>query len=227
MGHSCTFSFFPIKDLVFLHHQYYEIIKKVSFMNKLVLLIILLIVFSCGNHRSQETGKPNLNDYSVGEKWTWKWESAVNGEVRGEGKDIQEVVNYKGALALWNGFDTVRISDILNKKTSSTPFRDWPLKVGKKWKYESEWVNESGQKGITSQQAEVVSIEELEVIAGKFMTYKIKYNGFIENYEAGGKGEVTDTFWYCPELKTSIKHIQKGANNFMYTSELIEYAKEK
>ncbi len=183
-------------------------------------LTILLFLASCN---PSPTNQPTLNDYKIGEKWTWKWVSSVDGEVRGEGEDIREVVDYNGVLGLWNGFDTLQISQVLNKEKSSSPFRDWPLEVGKKWKYESEWTNESGEKGITSQDVEIISFEELQVVAGKFMAYKIKYDGFIENYKVGGKGKVTDVFWYCPGLKTNIKHVQQGGNGFLYTSELIGY----
>lgn len=185
---------------------------------------ILLFLASC---KPSSTNKPTLEDYKVGEQWTWKWESATNGKVRGKGEDIRKVVNYKGSLGLWNGSDTLNMADILNKKQSDTPYRSWPLKVGKKWKYESKWTNESGDKGITSQDAEVISFEEIKLPAGKFMAYKIKYVGYVQNYQAGGKGKVTDTFWYAPKLRQNIKHVQEGGGGFRYTSELIGYKEAK
>ncbi len=194
--------------------------KKIIFK----LIIVLLFLSGC---KPSPTNKPTLNDYEIGEKLTLRWTSSVDGEIRGEGNDVREVVYFKGGLGLWNGFDTLKISNILNKKKSDTPFRDWPLEVGKKWKYESEWTNESGEKGITSQDVEILSFEELNLAAGKFMTYKIKYVGYVENYEAGGKGKVTDTFWYSPKLKYNIKHIQESGGGFRYTSELINYTSAK
>lgn len=205
-------------------------VKIIRIVSKLIHLALLFIAFSCGDQRRQEAYQPKVSDYKVGEKWTWEWKSSVNGEVRGQGKDVQEVVNFKNELGFYfdnTKQDTVKATKVLNRKKSKTPFRDWPLEVGKKWTYENEWVNESGEKGKTSQRAEVISFEEVDVPAGKFKAYKIEYNGFIENYEAGGKGKVTDTFWYCPELKVNIKHIQKGANDFMYSSELVEYTMNK
>ncbi|MCG8383995.1 MAG: hypothetical protein MJA30_00510, partial [Cytophagales bacterium] len=73
------------------------------------LITILLFLASC---KPSPTNQPTLNDYNVGEKWTWKWESSVDGEVRGEGEDIREVVDYNGVLGLWNGFDTLQISEV-------------------------------------------------------------------------------------------------------------------
>ncbi len=189
------------------------------------LILVLLLLSNC--KRSPTTDQPTLNDYIVGEELTFKWVSSVDGETRGEGIDVREIVDFKGEIALWNGFDTLKISDILNERKSNTPYRDWPLEVGKKWKYESEWTNESGEKGITSQDVEILSFEELDVAGEKFMAYKIKYDGYIQNYQAGGKGKVTDIVWYSPKLKFNIRHTQEGGGGFRYTNELINYTSPK
>lgn len=192
--------------------------KKVIFQ----LTAVLLFLSACS---TSTTDEPTLNDYKIGEKWIWKWSRSIDGEVRAEGEDIQEVVAYDGELGFWNGVDTVRISTILDRKQSSTPFRDWPLYVGKKWKYESEWENNEGTKGKTSQDVEVVSFEELRVVAGKFVAYKIEYKGMVTN-SRGYKGEMTDTWWYSPDLKTYIKHVNNDGYG-VYTNELTFYSKAR
>ena len=190
--------------------------------NKVILQLTALVLLLSGCS-SSTTNKPSLNDYQIGEKWVWNWKRTVEGEVRAEGKDIQEVVGYHGESGFWNGTDTVRISTTLDKKQSSTPFRSWPLYVGKKWKYESEWENNEGTKGKTSQDAEVVSFEEVNIPAGKFMAYKIEYKGMVTN-SRGFKGKMSDTWWYCPELKTYIRHVNKDGYG-VYTNELTSYIK--
>jgi len=181
---------------------------------------VLLLISSCS---TSKTDKPTLNDYKIGEKWIWKWSRSVEGEVRAEGEDIQEVVDYNGDLGLWNGIDTVKVSTTLDQKLSSTPFRSWPLHVGKKWKYESEWENNEGTTGKTSQDVEIVSYEELNVEAGKFMAYKIEYKGIVTN-SRGFKGKMSDTWWYSPDLKTYIKHINNDGYG-IYINELTYYSK--
>lgn len=188
----------------------------------LYLLTVILIFTGCS---SSTTNKPKLNEYQIGEKWVWNWKRTVEGEVRAQGEDMQEVVDYNGELGFWNGTDTVSISSTLNQKQSSTPFRDWPLYVGKKWKYESEWENNEGTKGVTSQDARVVAYEELQVEAGKFKAYKIEYKGIVTN-SRGYKGEMSDTWWYSPDLKTYIKHVNNDGYG-MYTNELTYYAKTR
>lgn len=191
-------------------------IKNVIFQ----LLAVLLFLSSCS---TLTTNKPALNDYNMGEKWVWHWKRSIEGAIRAEGEDFQEVVAYQGELGFWNGVDTVLISTVLNQKQSSTPFRSWPLYVGKKWKYESEWENNEGTTGKTSQDAEVISFEELNVVAGKFMAYQIAYKGIVTN-SRGFKGEMSDTWWYSPDLKTYIKHINNDGYG-VYTNELIRYSK--
>ncbi|MFK5983680.1 MAG: hypothetical protein QM499_12270 [Flavobacteriaceae bacterium] len=110
----------------------------------------------------------------------------------------------------------------MDAKPSETPLFDWPLEVGKKWKYEVEWVNNEGTTGKTSQNAEIVSFKEETVAAGKFMAYKIEYKGRITN-SRGFDGKLEDVFWYAPGIKSYIKHTQDDGEG-LYINELIEYS---
>ncbi len=191
-----------------------------------ILLLVAIAAFNaCKNTPKTKaadtiTQEPTVNDFKIGEKWTWKWKRSVEGEVMAEGEDQQEVVQFKGTLGFWNGIDTVLVSSTLNHK-SKTPIRDWPLRIGKKWKFESEWKNDEGTTGKTSQDVEVTSFEELNVVAGKFLAYKIEYKGIVTN-SRGFKGEMNDTWWYSPELKTYIKHVNDDGYG-LYVNELVNY----
>lgn len=188
---------------------------------KVIFHFALLLVFS--NCASTKTNQPTLKDYTIGEKWTWKWERAVEGEIRAQGEDIQEVVNYNGTMGLWNGADTVQISKTTNQKQSSTPFRNWPLQVGKNGNTSQNGKIMKVLRGKTSQDAEIVSFEELNVVAGTFKAYKIVYKGIVTN-SRGFKGEMTDIWWYSPALKTYIKHINEDGYG-VYVNELTSYSK--
>lgn len=168
------------------------------------------------------TEEPTVNDFKIGEKWTWKWQRSVDGEIRAEGKDFQEVVNFNGVLGFYDGHDTIEIASTLGKETSKTPFYDWPLKLGKKWKFEQEWENNEGTKGKTSQDVEIVSFSELSVAAGKFMAYKIVYTGRISN-SRGYNAMITDIWWYAPTVKKYIKHTQNDGEG-LYINELISFS---
>jgi len=197
----------------------------------IIVLIVLMAFNACKKESKIATSKtttsetvssePTLNEYNIGEKWTWLEKSVAEGKIRWEGKDILEVVAFKGSLGYWNGNDTIMISSTLNQEKSSTPFRKWPLKVGKKWKYESNWKNSEGTPMITSQDVEVVSYGEETVLAGRFMAYKIVHKGTITN-SIGGSSEINETYWYAPALKMNINHIQDDGYG-SYVFELYDY----
>ena len=167
------------------------------------------------------TSEPTLNDHRIGEKWVWLEKSVAEGKIRWEGKELQEVVTFKCNLGFWNGKDTILISNTLNQEQSSTPYWSWPLKVGKKWKYESEWKNAEGTPMTTSMDVEVVSYGEEAVLAGRFEAYKIEYKGTITN-SIGGSSEIHEVYWYAPELKVNIKKVQDDGYG-SYVLELYDY----
>jgi hypothetical protein len=187
-------------------------------------LLAMLSFGACTNvSKPSASEEPTINDFKVGEKWTWKWQRSVDGEIRAEGEDSVEVVLFDGVLGFDNGNDTIKIATTLSQKPGDTPFYDWPLKVGKKWKFEQEWENNEGTKGKTSQDAEVISLNEVTVAAGKFMAYKIVYTGRITN-SRGYNARITDVWWYAPAVKKYIKHTQDDGAG-LYVNELINYSK--
>ena len=198
--------------------------------NKMIYLIVMLIISACSNvpnPSATETvaERPIVKDYKTGEKWTWKWKRSVEGDIQAEGEASQEVVIFKDGLGFSSGLDTVEIMSGLEKELDSTPFRDWPLKVGKKWKYEENWESNDGTKGNTSQDAEVISFEEVKVDAGNFMAYKIEYKGRLTN-SRGFDGKMEDIWWYAPVIKKYIKHTNYDGHG-RYVKELINYSNPK
>ncbi|WP_304236557.1 hypothetical protein [Jiulongibacter sediminis] len=189
-------------------------------MKKQILLVCTLFagLYAC---TPETTEQPLAHDYQTGEKWTWKWNRSVDGEVKAEGEDLQEVLDQNGRPVLWNGLDTLQIPSEYIRDENSTPFRSWPLFVGKTWVYESEWENNEGTKGKTRQDVEVVAFEDIEVAAGTFKAYKIEYKGLVTN-SRGFQGEMSDTWWYAPALKTYVLHLNDDGYG-LYRNELISY----
>ena len=121
------------------------------------------------------------------------------------------------------GNDTIPLADIVKSDESETPKYDWPLEVGKTWKYENSWTSQDGTTGTQSQNAEVLSYQEETVEAGTFMAYTIKYSGRTTN-SRGYNAEEEEIWLYAPKVKTFIKLTQKQGD-FSYLEELIEYSK--
>ncbi|WP_224488644.1 hypothetical protein [Robertkochia flava] len=193
--------------------------------SKIVVLLGLIIFSACsGPTDSGITQQPVLADYQVGEKWVWKYKGvSAEGEVRSEGEDTREIVSYDGVLGMTIGNDTISVTDIVKPDESKTPKYDWPLEVGKKWKFENSWTSQDGTTGEQSQDAEVLSYREETVAAGTFMAYTIKYTGNISN-SRGYSANEEEVWLYAPAVKNFIK-LTQTQGDFLYVEELIEYSK--
>ncbi|MCX2745630.1 hypothetical protein OO013_17240 [Mangrovivirga sp. M17] len=193
--------------------------------SQIVIFFTLVMLSACnGPTKSGVTQQPTLTDYKVGEKWVWKFKGVTTeGEIRSEGNDTREIINVNGELSITIGHDTIAVADMVKPDKSETPKYDWPLEVGKKWKYEQGWTSQDGTTGKTSQDVEVLSFKEETVEAGTFMAYTIQYKGRITNsrgYEAASE----EVWLYAPTVKNFIKLTQKQ-DDFLYLEELIEYSK--
>lgn len=190
-----------------------------------IVALALLVLASCKSHQVATVAKqPLLSDYSLGEKWVWKYKGVTDaGEVRSDGTDTRRIVDLNGALGMTVGTDTVLVSDIVKPETSATPRYKWPLEVGKTWTYEKDWTSQDGTTGKQSQDVVVLSYKEETVGAGTFMAYTIEYKGTVSN--SRGYSAQTDEVWvYAPEVKNFIRMTQVQ-DGFSYTEELIEYSK--
>ncbi|AYN67354.1 hypothetical protein D1013_08240 [Euzebyella marina] len=193
----------------------------------LVVLAMVLLSSSCNNStKSSTTNQPTLTDYQLGEKWVWKYKGVTTeGEVRSDGTDTREIVSFKRALGITIGKDTIPVTEIVKPEVSETPKYDWPLEVGKTWKFENSWTSQDGTTGNQSQDAEVLSYKEETVEAGTFMAYTIKYTGKTTN-SRGYSANETEVWLYAPAVKNFIK-LTQNQGDFHYVEELIEYSKSK
>jgi hypothetical protein len=197
-------------------------------MKTQLLTLLSVIIFSAcsGLTDSGITQQPTLADYQVGEKWVWKYKGVTTeGEVRSDGEDTREIVSVDGVLGMSIGNDTIPVTDIVKPDESETPKYDWPLEVGKKWKYENNWTSQDGTTGSQSQDAEVLSYQEETVAAGTFMAYTIKYTGNTSN-SRGYSADEEEIWLYAPAIKNFIK-LTQNQGEFSYVEELIEYSKPK
>lgn len=204
-----------------------EFLRKIygNMKNQLVIFFALVVLSACSSStNSGITYQPTLADYQVGEKWVWKYKGVTTeGEVRSDGKDTREIVNTNGILSMTIGNDTIPVTEIIKPDESGTPKYDWPLEVGKKWKYENSWTSQDGTTGNQSQDAEVLSYQEETVEAGTFMAYTIRYTGKITNTR-GYSADEEEVWLYAPVVKNFIK-LTQTQGDFNYIEELIEYAK--
>lgn len=201
--------------------------KLIKMKSRFILLFAIAIFSACNNKtESNTTQQPTLEDYTIGEKWVWKYKGVTTeGEVRSDGTDTKEIVSSYGVLGMTIGKDTIPVTEIVKPEESETPKYDWPLEVGKKWKYENNWTSQDGTTGKQSQDAEILSYQEETVEAGTFMAYTIKYTGKTTN-SRGYSANETEIWLYAPAVKSFIK-LTQDQGDFHYVEELIEYSKSK
>lgn len=93
--------------------------------------------------------------------------------------------------------------------------------MGKQWSVDLDYVRPDRTTGNLKQDARVVAYEEVTVPAGKFMAFKIEYDGYVRT-STGFNGRIVDTFWYAPDARADVKHMRRIANND-FTRELVKY----
>lgn len=191
---------------------------------ELITLLSVLLLCACDTSKKNDlTQQPTLADYQLGEKWVWKYKGVTTeGEVRSEGTDTRSIVNSVNGMGMIIGKDTIPLTEIVKPDESETPKYDWPLQVGKKWRYENNWTSQDGTTGSQSQHAEVLSYQEEEVEAGTFMAYTIKYTGKTTN-SRGYNAEEEEIWLYAPAVKNFIK-LTQSQGDFLYVEELIQYS---
>ncbi|MAL18722.1 MAG: hypothetical protein CL670_00315 [Balneola sp.] len=193
--------------------------------NQFLTLLSVIILSACnGSSNSGITQQPTLADYQIGETWVWKYKGVTTeGEVRSDGTDKRMIVQMNEGLGMTIGNDTIPLVDIVKVDESETPKYDWPLEVGKKWKYENSWTSQDGTTGAQNQDAEVLSYQEETVEAGTFMAYTIKYTGKTTN-SRGYNADEEEIWLYAPSVKNFIK-LTQSQGDFLYVEELIKYSK--
>jgi hypothetical protein len=97
---------------------------------------------------------------------------------------------------------------------------EFPLEVGKRWRYVSEWLfKPKGSRGKVVVDVEVSSYEKLTVHAGEFDCFKLVSRGTLSGTSPIGSrydAEVTETYWYAPAARAVVKSVRH--NPYLGTS---------
>jgi hypothetical protein len=112
-------------------------------------------------------------------------------------------------------------------KNSNPKALSFPLEVGKRWRYESEWVfKPKGSKGSTIVDVVVVGHEKVKVPAGEFDAFKLAAKGSLHGVspiKSVYAGETTETYWYAPTARAIVKSVRHNPYLGTTTVELVEF----
>lgn len=102
----------------------------------------------------------------------------------------------------------------------------FPLELGKRWRYASDWVFKAkGSKGSTTVEVTVVGHEKVKVPAGEFDAFKLLAKGGLSGtspINSQYAGETTETYWYAPMARAIVKSVRHNPYLGTTSVELVE-----
>jgi hypothetical protein len=112
-------------------------------------------------------------------------------------------------------------------KDSNPKALDFPLEVGKRWRYISDWVFKvKGSTGSSVIDVAVVGHERIMVPAGEFDAFKLVAHGTIRGISGINSqidGETSATYWYAPVARAVVKAVYHNPYLGTSTVELVEF----
>ena len=96
-------------------------------------------------------------------------------------------------------------------KESNPQALSFPLEVGKRWRYSSDWLFKAkGSKGTILNEVAVVGHESVTVPAGTFDAFKLVAKGRLGGtspINSQYNAEMTTTYWYAPAARAIVKSV--------------------
>ena len=112
-------------------------------------------------------------------------------------------------------------------KSSNPRALSFPLVVGKRWRYATDWVfKPKGSKGKYAVDVVVVAYERVTVVAGEFDAFKLTSREATSGTSPIGSvyaGETTRTYWYAPAARAVVKSVTHNPYLGPSTVELVEF----
>ena len=103
----------------------------------------------------------------------------------------------------------------------------FPLAVGKRWRYESDWLFKvKGSSGTMSVEVAVTAYEKVRVPAGEFDAFRLVSTRQVRGRSSFGSvidGENVSTFWYAPAARAVVKAVSRNPYIGPSTVELVDY----
>ncbi len=112
-------------------------------------------------------------------------------------------------------------------RNSNPRVLDFPLEVGKRWQYTSNWLfKPKGSSGAIAVDIAVLAYEKVKVPAGEFDAFRIAATEKVSGTSPIGSqygGEITRTYWYAPEARVIVKTESRNPYLGPSTLELVAF----
>lgn len=104
----------------------------------------------------------------------------------------------------------------------------FPLEVGKRWRFESEWLfKPKGSRGKSAVEVAVVAYERVAVAAGTYDAFRLTSREALSGTSPIGSqydGATTRTYWYAPAARAIVKAVSHNPYLGTSTVELVALA---
>ena len=177
---------------------------------------------------AQKAERPEVK---VGDRWQFVRYYSVASTKPNLTWEINSVTETE-ILATENG-EPLRMTPDLNvvdspeRKQSTPKALSFPLEVGKRWQYATDWLfKPKGSRGSLVVDVEVVAHERIAVPAGEFEAFKLISKGSLSGtspinsqYDA----VITTTYWYAAAPRAIVKSVTHNPYLAESTVELVAY----
>ena len=177
---------------------------------------------------AQSAGRP---DVKVGDQWEFVVYYTVPSTIPNRTWRITSVTGV-GIEGMEDG-EPLSLTHDLNvvesprTKESNPSLLTFPLEVGKRWQYVSDWVfKPKGSKGSFAVEVVVVAYEKVTVAAGEFDAFKLASRETLSGTSPIGSqyaGETTRTYWYAPAARAIVKSVSHNPYLGPSTVELVGF----
>ena len=200
----------------------------VSAKGWLIAPIVLLFIAAAF---AQEAERPTLK---VGDSWHFVMYYTVPSTTPNRAWVITSVT-LDGIEGTENG-ELLKLTPELNvldsprTRESNPQTLKFPLEVGKRWRYSTEWLFKAkGSKGSSNYDVAVTGYEKIKVPAGEFDAFKLGFTASLHGTSPIGShygGDVTSTYWYAPKARAIVKSVTHNPYIGTSTVELVRYELE-
>lgn len=121
----------------------------------------------------------------------------------------------------------LNVLDSPRSSESNPKALEFPLEVGKRWRYTSDWVfKPKKSNGRINVDVAVVGHEKVRVPAGEFDAFKlVAVSGLQGTSPIGSEyaGDITETYWYAPASRAIVKSVRHNPYLGTSTFELVRF----
>jgi hypothetical protein len=112
-------------------------------------------------------------------------------------------------------------------RNSNPAVLNFPLEVGKRWQYTSNWFfKPKGSTGAIAVDISVLAYEKVKVPAGEFDAFRIAATEKVSGtspINSQYAGEITRTYWYAPAARVIVKTVSRNPYLGPSTIELVAF----